>query len=200
LRVGHIVVGDRAPSPANHRESHPSDVGAVAFPSMTRRRRTSVKIMAASRPPISRVASAASAPFALDGAHFVGLRAVPPSANGVQRRPRRSIRFDGSVALAPWLDSAPERSSRSVFNRRTSAARRRGSGVEMTSAKAFRNPPASVNGNFIRSNGTLAGRRIATGSPTKNLPRAVLRLLRKMRERRFCSARSAKQESWTRPR
>jgi hypothetical protein len=45
----------------------------------------------------------------------------------------------------------------------------------MTSAKAVRNPPASVNGNFIRSSGTLAGRRIATGSPTKNLPRAVLR-------------------------
>jgi hypothetical protein len=95
-----------------------------------------------------------------------------PPGSGVQRRPRRSIGLEGSVALAPWLGS-PERPSRWAFNWRMSAARRRGSGIEMTSAKAVRNPPASVNGNFIRSNGTLAGRRIATGSSTKNVPRAL---------------------------
>ena len=32
-----------------------------------------------------------------------------------------------------------------------------------------------VSGNLIRSSGTWAGRRIATGSPTRNLPRAVSR-------------------------
>jgi hypothetical protein len=80
-----------------------------------------------------------------------------------------------SVALAPWLGSSPERSSRSALNRRMSAARRPGSGDKTTSAKAVRNPPASVSGNPIRSSGTRAGRRIATGSPTKNVPRAVVR-------------------------
>src|SRR5215471_16110641 len=54
-----------------------------------------------------------------------------------------------------------------------SAERCAGSGVETTSAKAVRNSPASVSGNLIRSSGTWAGRRIATGSPTRNLPRAV---------------------------
>jgi hypothetical protein len=101
---------------------------------------------------------------------FVRLLTVPPSGNGVQRRPRRSIRLDGSVALAPWLGFPPERSSRSAFNRRTSAVRRRGSGVEMTSAKAVRNPPASVNGNFIRSSGTLAERRTRPVLRQKNFP------------------------------
>jgi hypothetical protein len=121
------------------------------MPSMTPRNRTSAKMMATSRRPISRVASVASG--------------APRSGNGVQRRPRRSIGLDGSVALAPCLGS-PERSSRSAFNRRTSGARRLGSGVEMTSAKAVRNPPASINGNFIRSK----GRRIATVLRQRTFP------------------------------
>src|SRR5206468_8280250 len=83
--------------------------------------------------------------------------------------------LDVSVALAPWLGFSPERSSRSALNRRVSAARRPESGGQTSSAKAVRNSPASVGGNPIRSSGTWAGRRIATGSPTKNLPRAVLR-------------------------
>src|SRR6266404_3874892 len=53
-----------------------------------------------------------------------------------------------------------------------SDAKRSDSGVETTSAKKARTPPASISGNPIPSNGTLAGRCIATGSPTKNLPRA----------------------------
>ena len=53
-----------------------------------------------------------------------------------------------------------------------SDAERSGSGVEATSAKTARKLPASISGNPIPSNGTLAGRCIATGSPTKNLPRA----------------------------
>jgi hypothetical protein len=69
-----------------------------------------------------------------------------------------------------------------------SAARRPGSGVETTSAKAVRNPPASVSGNSIRSSGTRVQRRIATGPPTKNLPRAVCVLGCKCREWRFRSA------------
>ena len=53
-----------------------------------------------------------------------------------------------------------------------SDAERSGSGVEATSAKTARKLPASISGNPIPSNGTLAGRCIATGSLTKNLPRA----------------------------
>jgi hypothetical protein len=68
---------------------------------------------------------------------------------GFLRRPRRSIRLDVSVALGPWLGSSPERSSRSALNRRMSAARCPGSGFERTSAKAVRNPPASVSGNPV---------------------------------------------------
>jgi hypothetical protein len=79
----------------------------------------------------------------------------------------------GVVAPAPSLGSSPESSSRSALSWRRSAARRSGSGFETKSAKAACNPSASVSGNLIRSSGTWAGRRIATGSPTKNLPRAV---------------------------
>jgi hypothetical protein len=140
-RSGHRIIPSRARS----------------MPSITPRSRMSAKMMATSRPPISRVASAASALSALDGVHlFVFKHAAV--ANGVQRRPRRSIRLDVSVALAPWLDFRPEGSSRSAFNRRTSAARRRGSGIEMTSAKAVRNPPASVNGATASRSRVLAPR------------------------------------------
>jgi hypothetical protein len=78
----------------------------------------------------------------------VEIDGLAPSGCGVRRRPRRSIRLD--VCVAPCSVS-PERSSRSALSRRMSAAKHSGSGVETTSAKAVRNPPASVSGNSIRS-------------------------------------------------
>src|SRR5262249_1102627 len=50
-----------------------------------------------------------------------------------------------------------------------SDAKRSGSGVEATSAKTARKPPASISGNPIPSKGILAGRDNATSSPTKNV-------------------------------
>jgi hypothetical protein len=101
----------------------------------------------------------------------VRLRTALPSSCGVQRRPRRSIRRDVSVAIAPSLRSSPERASPSEFTRRISFARCSGSGEETTSANVARNAPASVSGScIVRSSGTSVGRRIATGSPTKSLP------------------------------
>jgi len=95
----------------------------------------------------------------------VRLRTAPPSGDGVQRRPRRSIRLGVFVALAPSSRSSPERSSPSACNRRTSVASRSGSGDETTSANVARNPPASVSeSSIVRSSGI---RRIATGSPQK---------------------------------
>jgi hypothetical protein len=99
-----------------------------------------------------------------------------------QRRPRQSIWLDVSVALALWLSSSPEHSSRSALNRRMSAARRSGSGVETTSPKAVRNPPASVSGNPIRSSSTCTGRHIATGSPPPS-PRSPTSLIGNARGR-----------------
>jgi hypothetical protein len=66
--------------------------------------------------------------------------------------------------------ASPKRSSQSVRNWRMSAARRSGSGSETKSAKAVRNPSASVNGKDIRASGTWAERRIATGSPKRTFP------------------------------
>jgi hypothetical protein len=59
-----------------------------------------------------------------------------------------------------------------------STASRSGSGEETTSANVVRNPPASVSGScIVRSSGTnRIGRRIATGSSDRNLPRAASRL------------------------
>src|SRR6266436_6904594 len=84
--------------------------------------------------------------FALDGVHLFVL----------EQRRRQAAEFSvvlndqyGSTFLLrlPHGCSSPKRSSRSTLNRRMSAARCPGSGVETTSAKAVRNPPASVSGN-----------------------------------------------------
>jgi len=48
-----------------------------------------------------------------------------------------------------------------------SDAKRSGNALEAMSAKMACKPSASISGNPIPSNGTLAGRCIATGSPTK---------------------------------
>jgi hypothetical protein len=109
--------------------------------------------------------------FTFDGGHS-RLRAAPPSGSAARRRPRRSIRLDVSVALAPGPGSSPESSLRSAFKRRMSAASRPGRGTETTSANAVRNSPASVSGNFIRSSGTTVGRRIMTEFSDRNLPRS----------------------------
>ena len=97
---------------------------------------------------------------------FDNPRAPPPSRP--EARPPPSA---GAARLKSERNQRSERcSARSALNRRVSAARPGGSGVETTSAKAIRNLSANVSGNFTRSSGTQDHPAAPTGPPNRSFP------------------------------